>query len=51
MPFIIPVLLFLNAAKNMQLKPSLIRIKYLKNIYYTRLTAYISIFTLSNLLC
>ena len=51
MPFIVPVLLSMNAARNMQFKPSVMRINYLKNIYYTRITTYSSVFILSNLLC
>lgn len=50
MPFIVPVLLSLNAAKNMQLSKSVIRIKYLKNIYYARISSYASIFLFSSLI-
>ena len=49
MPFIVPVLLSMNAARKMQFKPSVIRINYLKNIYYIRITTYTSVFILSNL--
>ena len=51
MPFIVPILLSMNAVKNMQLKPSLMRINYLKNIYYARISTYVSVFIISNLLC
>ena len=51
MPFIVPILLSMNAAKIMQFKPSIMRIDYLKNIYYARITTYSSVFILSNLLC
>ena len=51
MPFIVPILLSMNAARNMQFKSSMMRINYLKNIYYARITTYCSVFILSNLLC
>lgn len=50
MPFIVPVYLCLKAAKNMQFSKSVMRINYLKNIYYTRISSYMSVFLFSNLI-
>jgi len=50
MPFILPVYLCLNAAKNMQFSKSIMRINYLKNVYYTRISSYIGVFLFTNLI-
>ena len=50
MPFIVPVYFSMKAAKNMQFKSSIMRINYLKNIYYARITTYCGVFIFSNLL-
>ena len=50
MPFIVPIYFSMLAAKNMQSKPSILRINYLKNIYYARISSYLGVFMFSNLL-
>ena len=50
MPFIVPFYFSMNAIKNIQLKPSILRINYLKNIYYARITSYLSFFLMINIL-
>ena len=50
MPFIVPIYLSLNMAKNMQFSKSVTRINYLKTIYYTRIYSYISVFLFSKLI-
>ena len=39
-----------KVAKNMQFSKSVMRINYLKNIYYTRISSYMSVFLFSNLI-
>ena len=51
MPFIVPLYYSMNVAKNMQMKSSIYRVNYLKNIYYTRIASYLSVFIMSNILC
>ncbi len=50
MPFIIPFFYALKGAKTMQYLPSQKRVKYLKNIFYSRIIAYSGIFSYSVLL-
>ena len=45
MPFILPVYYALNGAKKMQYIPSQYRVKYLKNILYSRIAVYGGVFT------
>ena len=50
MPFLVPIYFSMKAAKNMQYKSSIMRINYLKNIYYARIFSYINIFFISHIL-
>ena len=50
MPFIVPVYFCLKAAKDMQFSRSIMRINYLKNIYSSRITSYLSVFLFTNLI-
>ena len=48
MPFIIPIYYALNSAKKMQYINSQYRVKFLKNILYSRIAVYSS-FAISNI--
>lgn len=49
MPFILPTAIMMYKMKQLQSKPSYLRINFLKNIYYTRLFTYANLLLIYNL--
>ena len=49
MPFIVPTFYLMLKMQHMQMKPTYLRVNYLKNLYYTRILSYPTIFIISNM--
>jgi small basic protein len=49
MPFLVPIYFSMKAAKTMQFTPSIMRVNFLKNIYYARICSYLTFFLSVNL--
>jgi hypothetical protein len=50
MPFILPTGILIYKMRELHLKPSYLRINFLKNIYFCRAVSYPTIFLISNII-